>query len=76
VRLGVTVSRKVGPAVTRNRVKRLIREAFRLNQHQLPTSWDLVVVARREAREASLIEIEQEILKAVRALRGSHGHGK
>lgn len=45
-RLGVSVSRKLGKAVVRNRWKRLIREAFRLSRQQLPTGVDLLVVAR------------------------------
>lgn len=43
-RLGLSVSRKVGPAVVRNRIKRLLREAFRLQQHELPRGLDLVVI--------------------------------
>lgn len=43
-RIGLSVSRKVGSAVVRNRVKRLLREAFRLSQHGLPTGLDLVVI--------------------------------
>src|SRR3954464_13845535 len=45
-RLGMSVSRKVGTAVRRNRIRRLIREAFRLLQHDLPQGYDLVVVVR------------------------------
>jgi len=49
-RLGMSVSRKVGPAVRRNRWKRLIREAFRLSRAQLPPGVDLVVIPQRGAQ--------------------------
>ncbi len=49
-RLGLSVSRKVGPAVIRNRWKRLIREAFRLERAALPVGVDLVVIPRRDVR--------------------------
>ncbi len=45
-RLGLSVGRRVGPAVVRNRVKRMIREAFRLNQADLPVGYDLLVSVR------------------------------
>ncbi|MDA0802389.1 MAG: ribonuclease P protein component [Planctomycetota bacterium] len=48
-RLGLSVSRRCGPAVRRNRIKRLLREGFRLTRAQLPAGMDLVVVCRLRA---------------------------
>lgn len=56
VRLGVSVSRKVGGAVERNKVKRALREAFWSLADQLPPKHDFVIVARAEIKE--LIERE------------------
>ncbi len=53
-RLGVTVTRKVGKAVKRNRIKRLVREAFRRERHALPAGLDMVWVAKRDAVDSSL----------------------
>jgi ribonuclease P protein component len=59
-RLGVTVTKKVGGAVQRNRVKRLVREAFRLDPTLLPKGVDLVVVAKDGAPTLDLATVQAE----------------
>lgn len=61
-RLGVSVSKKVGGAVVRNRYKRLFREAFRLTQAELPTGVDLVMIPRPQAGEPTLDRLKASLV--------------
>lgn len=67
-RLGITVSRQVGKAVRRNRVKRLVREVFRTHRALLPPQSDLVVIARAGCRVDSAREVADELAQASSAL--------
>ena len=67
-RLGVTVSKKVSKrANKRNRIKRTIREIFRLNRVQITGSYDLVVVAHKRALELSYHETHEQIIGKLRS---------
>ena len=63
LRLGVVASRKVGKAHDRNRARRLLREAWRLNRHRFRGRVDAVLVARRPAAQSNLDGIERELLR-------------
>jgi ribonuclease P protein component len=67
LRLGLSVSRKVGNAVRRNRLKRLYREAFRLTRHDMPTGLDLVLIPRT-AEEPPLEELKHALPRLVSQL--------
>jgi ribonuclease P protein component len=62
-RLGLTVTRKAGPSVTRNRIKRALREAFRRNRHKLDRPMDLVINGRAEVVERPAAALERDLLQ-------------
>lgn len=64
-RLGITVSTKVGGAVVRNKVRRRIREIYRLHESELRSGWDVVVVARVRAAHSSYAALERSFLSQV-----------
>jgi ribonuclease P protein component len=64
LRLGLSVSRKIGGAVQRNRLRRLYREAFRLTKHEMPAGLDLVVIPR-QAEEPAFEELKRSLPRLV-----------
>jgi ribonuclease P protein component len=67
LRLGLSVSRRYGGAVQRNRLRRLYREAFRLTRHEMATGLDLVLIPRT-LHEPSLAQLMQSLPKLVNQL--------
>ena len=61
-RVGVTVSKKLGCAVVRNRVRRRLREVYRLNEAKFAPGWDIVVVARSRCIKADFEKLTESYL--------------
>jgi len=74
-RLGFSVSKKIGGAVTRNRVTRLIRENYRLLEQNIKPGVDLVVIARKPAGEAGFREIRDSLVKLLKRQNVYIGNG-
>ncbi|MCD8380354.1 MAG: ribonuclease P protein component [Lachnospiraceae bacterium] len=68
-RLGISVSKKVGNSVVRHRVKRLVKESYRLHEEVFNSGLDIVIVARRSAAAVGYHEAEGALLH----LAGLHG---
>ena len=67
-RIGLTVSAKLGHAVVRNRVRRRLREIYRLNEGRFLPGWDIVVVARSRAVNAPYKQLEKNYLRLADSL--------
>lgn len=74
-RLGLSVSKKVGNAVTRNSVRRRLREIFHQSAPNVSDDLDIVVSARRAAAEASFSELREEFDRALKKLDRSSRSG-
>lgn len=65
IRLGLAISSRVGGAVKRNRIKRLLREFFRLNKELFPASTDILITAKSVERIKGLKDVEEELKAAL-----------
>lgn len=65
-RLGFSVSKKVGKAVVRNRIRRLFKEACRLNRAVFPKGYDIIFLARSESPGRSYRQVEESVLKLLK----------
>ena len=63
-RVGITVGKKLGHAVVRNRVRRRLREVYRLNEDKFQSGWDIVVVARTRAIYADFAQLVEAYMTA------------
>ncbi len=71
LRLGITASKKVGTSVVRNLIKRRIRELWRLSKHEFPEGFDVVILARKTARDAPFQALRSQVEELGRKM--SHG---
>ena len=65
-RVGITVSKKLGKAHVRNRIRRRIREVYRLNEEKFQPGWDIVVVARSKTESAPFDKLTKSYLSLAR----------
>jgi len=63
MRLGITVPKRLGGAVVRNRIKRRIREVFRHHRQELPGGWDIVLNPRQRTATVAYPVLERELLR-------------
>ena len=61
-RFGISVSKKVGNSVVRSRITRLLRESYRLSESKFLAGYDIVVIARASAKEATYREVESALM--------------
>ena len=78
-RLGITVSKRNGNSVVRSRLKRIIKEAYRLQQQRFMTGYDIVIIARNPSIDQKSTQMERSILRIAEKfhiLKAEDGNGE
>jgi len=70
-RIGITVTRRVGKAATRNRIKRFIRESFRLSKNDIRGTWDVNIIAKHQAADIQFKEAFASMKRIINNISGS-----
>ncbi|NTW05267.1 MAG: ribonuclease P protein component [Peptococcaceae bacterium] len=69
IRFGFTISKKVGKAVVRNRIKRVLKEICRLNINWFKAGWDYVLIPRKAAADKSYSDLQDEVQRLVKRMK-------
>ena len=67
-RMAVVVSKKVGNAIKRNKIKRWIRTLFRRNKNLLKIPFDIIIIAKKEILEASWLNLQEDYFTAIKSI--------
>ena len=67
-RMAVVISKKVGNAVKRNKIKRWMRTLFRRNKDLLKNSFDIIIIAKKEILEASWLKLQEDYFAAIKSI--------
>ncbi len=67
-RIGIVVSKKVGRAVVRNKIKRRLREIVRLNIDKIPSGYDIVVISKKSAKMVSFWDLKEDLIEGFRGI--------
>ena len=72
-RLGLSVSKDHGRAVRRNKIKRILREAFRLSRPGLPGDYDVILIPQKSRQKLRLTEVQQELCRLLQQVHEGKG---